>query len=132
MGFDINPFTPIIDTVGKIIEKVLPDKAAQDAAKASLLAQQSTQDFQLLMGQLQANIEEAKSTNWWVAGWRPGAGWCCVLALFIQFVVTPVSAAVGFKIPTLDTGPLVTMLLSLLGIAGLRTYEKAKDAESNR
>lgn len=128
----LNPLQPIIDTVGKIIDKVVPDRAAADAAKAQLLSQESTQEFQLLYGQLQANIEEAKSTNWWVAGWRPGAGWCCVAALFEQFVLSPTATAFGFHIPILDTGPLVTMLLSLLGIGAMRTYEKKTGSESNR
>jgi hypothetical protein len=133
MDFSIsNPISSIIDTVGKIIDKAVPDRAAADAAKAQLLSQESTQEFQLLLGQIQANIEEAKSTNWWVAGWRPAVGWCCVTALAVQFIITPLGAAMGFKIPPLDTGPLITMLVSLLGIAGMRTAEKITGSEGKR
>ncbi len=133
MDFSIpNPISSIVDTIGKIIDKVVPDTAARDAAKATLLAQQSTQDFQLLLGQLQINIEEAKSPNWFVAGWRPAVGWICVLGLAVEYFVFPLVALAGFKLPPIDFSTLMGLLLPLLGIGAMRTIEKIQGAEGNR
>lgn len=128
----LDPITAVSDLVKTTLDKIFPDANQKAQAQAAFQTLQATEEFQLLAGQLQINLAEASSTNWWVAAWRPASGWCCVFALFIQFVVTPIGHAIGINISTLDTGPLITMLLSLLGIAGLRTYEKRTDSEANR
>lgn len=127
-----NPISSIVDTIGKIIDKVVPDTAAKEAAKAALLAQQSTQDFQLLLGQLQVNIEEAKSTNWFIAGWRPAVGWVCLAGLGIEYLLFPVVGLFGVKLPPVDFGTLMGLLIPILGIGTMRTVEKVQDAEGNR
>lgn len=128
----LDPISAVSDLIKTTIDKIFPDANQKAQAQAAFETLKATQDFQLLAGQLQVNLAEAGSTNWWVAGWRPGCGWICLFALAVQFVITPLGAAFGLKIPYLDTGPLITMLLSLLGIAGLRTYEKSTNSESNR
>ena len=145
MDFSIpNPISSIVDTIGKIIDKVVPDTAARDAAKAALAQQQNTQDFQLLMGQLQVNIEEAKSTNWFVAGWRPAFGWIGALAILYSYVVlpfaefflyiwgTPAMVEQFGKFPHLDLTVLWPLVTGMLGMGASRTYEKVQNAEGNR
>jgi hypothetical protein len=140
----LNPLQPVIDTVGKIIDKVVPDKAQADAAKAALLSQESAQEFQLLYGQLQANIEEARSTNWFVAGWRPAFGWIGVMAILYSYIVLPFAEFFLYvygspatieqfaKLPHLDLTVLWPLITGMLGIAAARSVEKVKDAEGNR
>jgi hypothetical protein len=133
MDFSIsNPISSIVETIGKIIDKVVPDTAAKEAAKAALLAQQSTQDFQLLLGQLQINIEEAKSTNWFIAGWRPAVSWVCACGLALQYLIFPIVALAGYKVPPVDFSTLMGILIPILGLGAYRTVEKVKDAEGNR
>ena len=88
---------------------------------------------ELAKGQLAINAEEAKSRNIFVAGWRPSVGWCCSLALFAHFLVFPtmdvVTAYMGIEpvsYPQFDMDSLMTVLLGLLGLGGMRSYEKAK------
>ena len=66
-------------------------------------------------------------------GWRPCIGWICGIAFGYHFVLQPVIifvvALVGMEIPELpefDMGTLLTVLGGMLGIGGLRTYEKQK------
>lgn len=135
----LNPIQPIIDTVGKIIDKVVPDRAAADAAKAQLLSQESTQEFQLLLGQIQANIEEAKSTNWFVAGARPFILWGCGFAMIYVAILDPIGRFIAMVMfhyagpfPVIDTTITMQALLGLLGLSGMRTYEKRTGTEGNR
>jgi hypothetical protein len=83
-------------------------------------------------GQAATNTAEAQSGNWFVAGWRPWIGWVCGLALAVQFVVGPLAVWVfdllGHPIqapPTLDD-MLWELMFGMLGMGGLRTFEKIK------
>jgi hypothetical protein len=123
----------LIPTVGKIIEKIIPDKAAAAEAKLKLLElQQSgelarlTAETELAKGQLAINAEEAKNANLFVSGWRPSVGWVCSLALVYQFFLRPALVTFGHPAPELPMGDLITILLGLLGLGTLRTVEKVK------
>lgn len=76
--------------------------------------------------QTDINLAEAQNPNLFVSGWRPAVGWTCVLALIWNYIVAPLLIAVGLKMPGLDVGELITLLLAVLGVGGLRTYEKAQ------
>ena len=144
----IDPGAEIINGAAKIIGmfKLSPELKAQlqaqlteenlDMEKARLAAELTE-----VQGQLEINKQEAASTNWFVAGWRPAVGWVCVSALFYAYVVQPFSIfalacfhrTLPANLPTLDTGTLISgLLIPLLGIAGLRTYEKVTGTEGNR
>ena len=85
------------------------------------------------MLQAVANIHEAQHPNWFVAGWRPALGWLCVLLLSYvwigrDFIVIGLSLLNRKDIipllPKLEAGEILTLVLALLGLGGLRTYEK--------
>ena len=101
----------IIDSVlsigSTILDRVIPDVNAREKAKQELEKALSEQDFQLALGQIQINQEEAKSENIFKSGWRPSIGHAAILIPF-------------------DTNTLMTVLGGLLGIGGLRTIEKIK------
>jgi uncharacterized membrane protein (DUF485 family) len=67
-----------------------------------------------------------------VAGWRPAVGWTCAAAFAVQFVGAPivqaVAAALGHPVtvPPMDMEYLMTVLMGMLGLGGLRTFEKIK------
>ena len=85
----------------------------------------------IVQGQLDANKIEAASSSVWVSGWRPGAGWICVAALGMQYVARPliswIAAVSGHPLPSLPgiDDNLWQLLVGLLGLGGLRSYEKA-------
>lgn len=112
----------------KIIDKFVPDPAAKARAEADLRAALLAWD----QGQAATNAAEAGSGNWFVAGWRPWIGWVCGLALAVQFVVGPLAVwafdVTGHPIqapPPLDD-MLWELMFGMLGLGGLRTFEKIR------
>lgn len=98
------------------------------------------QDLEELKAQLgiiekihETNIEEAKSTNLFIAGWRPFIGWICGFALGYHFIFAPLlTSLLNIPLPNLDYTYLNDILIALLGLGTLRTFEKIKKAEGNR
>ena len=82
--------------------------------------------------QLDVNAKEASHRSVFVAGWRPAIGWCGALALFFAFILSPCiewyAKFSGMDIvpPAIETGPLLAIVTSMLGVAGMRSFEKAK------
>lgn len=116
----------------KIIDRVIPDKTAAAQAQAELVKMQVSGELEQLAGQLEVNKVEAANSSLFVAGWRPFIGWVCGAALAYQFVIRPIVTwavpSMGYQIaemPGLDDN-LWELLTGMLGLGGLRTYEKVK------
>jgi hypothetical protein len=114
-------------------------KSPEDAVKLAELAGKYQSEIlaaDLQQAQMQADVnkQEASSSSMFVAGWRPAVGWVCAVGLLTQFLVAPlttwVAALLGKTVvfPTLDMGTLMTLLLGMLGLGGMRTYEKISAA----
>jgi len=85
-----------------------------------------------LQAQIELNKIEAQNASVFVSGWRPAAGWVCVLGLFYTFLLQPLLAwATSSKPPEIDTTLLIQLLFGMLGLAGIRTYEKGKGIARN-
>ena len=125
--------TSLIGPVSSILDKVVPD-ADEKARLAHEIATMSDQHAQqLALAQVEVNKAEAASGSLFKGGWRPFVGWICGIALLYHFILSPlilfgVSLA-GVDIPPIpefDMGTLMTVLMGMLGLGGLRTYEKQK------
>jgi hypothetical protein len=83
---------------------------------------------QILELQTKINEVEAQHRSMFVAGWRPSVGWVCSLAFAYHFVAFPIVRTIypDVDFPELDTEPLFTVLMGMLGLGGLRTFEKLK------
>lgn len=129
-------FLPLITSV---LDKVLPDATAAADAKLKMLelAQRGElavldADTRLALAQLEVNKVEA-GTDLFRGGWRPAVGWVCVLGLGYQLVLRPllpwavkVCGADVPDLPSIDTETLMVLLTGMLGLGGLRTFEKVK------
>ena len=122
----IGPVTGLLD---KFIED--KDQKAKLAHDIATMSQRHAQ--QLALAQIKVNAAEAASGSLFKGGWRPFVGWVCGVAFCYHFIIQPlivfVVALTGTTIPDLpsfDMGTLLTVLGGLLGIGGLRTYEKQK------
>lgn len=122
---------------GKLIDRLWPDPVERDKQKVRMLELAQAGEFkeleaelELLKGQIQINAIEAQSNSFWKSGWRPFVGWVCGTGFATQFVFGPlltwISAMAGYTVefPQLDMGTLMTCLFGLLGLGGMRTYEK--------
>lgn len=76
--------------------------------------------------QIEVNKVEATHRSIWVAGWRPFIGWTCGAGILYIFLLAPVLEQIGFQRVEVDGALLLTLLGTLLGNAGLRTFEKIK------
>ena len=127
----------LIGPVTGLLDKVIEDKD-QKAALAHEIATMSERHAQeLAKGQLEINKAEAASGSVFKGGWRPFIGWVCGVAFAYHFVIQPfivfgVTAA-GVEIPPLpefDMSSLMTVMMGMLGLGGLRTFEKTKKVAS--
>lgn len=129
----------LIPVIGTVLEKVLPDPQASADAKIRLmeLAQKGElavldAETKLALGQLEVNKVEA-GTDMFRGGWRPATGWACVFGLVYQFLIQPLLpwlvAVCGGSVPPLppiDNETLMVLLTGMLGLGGLRTFERIK------
>lgn len=129
----------LIPLLGTLFDKIIPDPQA--AAEAKLRALELAQrgelavlgaDMQLALGQMEINKAEA-ATDMFRGGWRPATGWTCVAGLIYQFLLVPllpwiVTVAGGTvpELPAIDNDTLMVLLTGMLGLGGLRTFEKVK------
>ena len=123
----ISPVTGLLD---KFIED--KDQKAALAHEISTMAERHAQE--LAMSQIKVNQEEAKSGSLFIGGWRPFVGWTCGIALMYHFILQPCilffATIFGAELPPLpsfDMGSLMTVLKRMLGLGGLRSFEKDKN-----
>jgi hypothetical protein len=123
---DITGVGSLADLASNVINKIWPDKS--EAEKQQLAAAVS-----IVQGQLEVNKEEAKNPSVFVSGWRPFIGWVCGAALGYTYLGYPLAlwvTSVWFPtvhVPALgNDGMLYELLFGMLGMGGLRTFEKIK------
>ena len=119
---------PKLNVVAGIIDKVAGhvDKFTLDKEEKAQLIQEINK------AQIEVNKVEAGSSSLFVSGWRPFVGWTCGVALCYHFVLQPflmfVLSSIGnpMELPVFHMETLTTVLMGMLGLGGLRTYEKVK------
>ena len=116
----------LIDPISNILDKFVADKDLKQKLEHEL----KTELHRANMAQIEVNKEEAKHRTVFVAGWRPFTGWVCATALAYHFIIEPVIVFVlalyniQLTLPQFDMASLLTVLMGMLGLGGLRTYEK--------
>ena len=124
----------LIEPVSKILNKFVADKDL----KAKLQHELNTELHKANMAQLEVNKVEAAHKNMFVAGWRPFVGWCCASALAYHFILQPILVFVlslsGYQValPEFDMSSLMTVLLGMLGLGGMRTIEKVQNVSREK
>ena len=122
-------FKPISDLIGKAI----PDKTKRMELESSIKSQM----IDLQKSQNEINLEQAKHASIFVSGARPAIMWICAFGLGWQFVFQPVAVwiiAVGgidVVLPIIETEGLLSLTLALLGLGGMRSFEKSKGIQRN-
>ena len=123
----------LVGPVTGILDKFIEDKDQKAALAHEIATMSEKHAQQLAMSQIEVNKAEAASGSIFKGGWRPFIGWGCGLAFAYHFILQPilvfVFAATGASLPELpefDMGTLLPVLGGMLGIGGLRTYEKQR------
>tara|TARA_B100000287_G_scaffold122477_1_gene114349 strand:+ start:22342 stop:22713 length:372 start_codon:yes stop_codon:yes gene_type:complete len=117
--------TNLIQPVTQILDKFIPDADTKQklAHEINTMTEKHTQEA--LLAQLEINKQDAKG-NWFQSSWRPATAWVCVLGFGVNFLVSPICAGFGVIIPQADTSTMLPVLMGMLGLGGLRTYERVK------
>ena len=125
--------TSLIEPVTGLLDKFIEDKdqKAKLAHEIATMGEKHAQ--QLSLAQIEVNKAEAASGSFFKGGWRPFVGWVCAVAFAYHFVIQPllifIFSFIGIEppdLPEFQMNTLLTVLGGLLGIGGLRTYEKQK------
>jgi hypothetical protein len=134
----LDPVTAILNVGNSLIDRLLPDKAQNDAAKAALVQMQVKGELDNIQGQIETNKVEAASNSKFVAGWRPWIGWVCGAAMGYAFIGQPVIVTLiavvqciirhqpfdKSMLPIIDMSQMWPVLIALLGMGTLRTVDK--------
>ena len=133
----MDPITLLLSVGNKLIDHFFPDANQAAAAKLRLLEMQQNGDLQVMASQMEINKIEAQNPSLFVSGWRPFIGWGCGFAFLYVALFEPIIrfiASVGFKyagiFPTIDATITMQVLLGLLGLAGMRSWEKKEGVAS--
>lgn len=130
---------PIIDLISPVLDKVLsfiPNPVEREKVRAEQMAQLLQILAKADESQTEINKVEAANTNLFVSGWRPFVGWVCGAGVAWTFVLQPVLDWVlaiykpGLTTPILDSSQLLSLLLGLLGMGAMRSYDKVKGVAS--
>lgn len=127
-----NIITALLPVLGDVIDRFLPDKTEAAKVKAEM-------EFKLLetvnsinLGQIEINKQEAQHRSPYVAGWRPFIGWACAAGFMWAFLGKPIVSWIiaiydpTLVLPELDIDGLLEMTFGMLGLAGLRSWEKSR------
>jgi len=118
--------------IGKtIIERFIPDPEAKQAAEMEMFKMAADGELKQVIAQLEINAAEAQHASIFVAGWRPAFGWCGAIGFLYSTVIQPVivwyGASKGWpQPPEVNIDLLWVVITGMLGIGGLRTFEKTK------
>lgn len=116
----------LIDPVSKIVNKFIKDKDLQ----AKLDHELQTLFHERNLAQIELLKEDAKSSSAFQKNWRPAVGWICALAMAYHFILHPIIltilTATGYvvELPDFDFAQLSTILMAMLGMSSLRSYDK--------
>ncbi|MDC3332749.1 holin family protein [bacterium] len=122
----------LIGPVSAILDKVIPDTNLKEklSHEIATMAERHTQEQ--VMAQIEVNKIEAAHNSMFVAGWRPAIGWICALGMAGNFLIIPfVNMALelfetGVEIPLIALSEMMPVLMGMLGLGAMRTFEKTK------
>ena len=115
----------LIGPATKLLDKVIEDKDQKNALAHEIATMAERHAQELAKGQLEVNKVEAAHKSLFVAGWRPAIGWVCALGLFYNVILANI-IGIWVDVPEIDTTLLVPVMMGMLGLGAMRSYEKVQ------
>ena len=121
----------LLPVASKLLGKFIEDKDTKNklAHEIATMAEKHAQEIALQ--QIKVTQEEAKG-NWFQSSWRPLIGWVCGLSLMINYMISPICAGFGIIIPQADMSVMMPLMFGMLGISGMRSYDKMKKTDTKK
>ena len=115
----------LIAPVTNLLDKFIPDADTKQKIAHEIATMSQRHAQEIALAQIEVNKAEAAG-NWFQAGWRPATGWVCVAGFAVNFLISPLAAVFGVTIPQADTAVMLPVLMGMLGLGTMRTYERVK------
>ena len=115
----------LIGPATKLLDKVIEDKDQKNALAHEIATMAERHAQELAQGQLEVNKVEAAHKSLFVAGWRPAIGWVCALGIFYNVILANI-IGIWVDVPEIDTTLLVPVMMGMLGLGAMRSYEKVQ------
>lgn len=117
----LSTLAALVTPAMSILEKAIPDKDLREKLSHELAVLADKQ----ITAQIEVNKVEAAHKSIFIAGWRPAIGWICGFALLYSTIISPI-LGIWVTVPEVDTSLLTTVLMGMLGLGAMRTFEKTK------
>ena len=121
----------LIGPVTGLLDKFIEDKDQKNALAHEISTMADKHALELAKGQLAVNAIEAAHKSLFVSGWRPAVGWCFCLALLYNTILSPV-LSIWFSVPEVDSSLLTPVLMGMLGMGAMRSFEKSKGVQREK
>ena len=121
----------LVQPITSLLDKVIEDKDTKNNIAFELATMAERHAQELAKGQLEVNKVEAAHKSLFVSGWRPAIGWICGLALLYSTILAPI-LGIWFTVPPVDSSLLNSVLMGMLGLGAMRSYEKKNNVARDK
>ena len=121
----------LLPVASKLLGKFIEDKDTKNKLAHEIATMAEKHGQQLALAQIEVLKEDAKG-NWFQSSWRPLIGWISGLSLGINYMVAPICAGFGITIPQADMSVMMPLMFGMLGIGGMRSFDKFKKTDTKK
>lgn len=121
----------LVGPVTGLLDKFIEDKDQKNKLAHEIATMAEKQAHELALAQIDVLKQDAKG-NWFQSSWRPLIGWISGLSLGINYMVAPICAGFGVDIPQADMSVMMPLMFGMLGIGGMRSFDKAKKTDTKK
>ena len=115
----------LIKPISEILDKFIPDADVKQKIAHELATMSEKHIHEIAKAQIEVNKEKAKG-NCVQSSLGPATAWVCVAGFAVNFLISPLLAPFGIDVPQADTSTMLPVLMGMLGLGGMRSYEKTK------
>lgn len=129
----LNLISSLVAPVSGLLDKFIEDKDQRALLAHEIATLADKQANEQAVAQIELNKVEAAHQSMFVAGWRPAVGWVCALAMLLNFILIPFInlgmefAGASIRLDLIEMDTMMPVLLGMLGLGGMRSYEKARN-----
>lgn len=129
----LNLISSLVAPVSGLLDKFIEDKDQRALLAHEIATLAEKQANEQAVAQIELNKVEAAHQSMFVAGWRPAVGWVCALAMLLNFILIPFInlgmefAGASIRLDLIEMDTMMPVLLGMLGLGGMRSYEKARN-----
>ena len=127
----LNLLGNLVGPVTGLLDKFIEDKDQKNKLAHEIATMAEKQAHELALAQIDVLKADAKG-NWFQSSWRPLIGWISGLSLGINYMVAPICAGFGVMIPQADMSVMMPLMFGMLGIGGMRSFDKAKKTDTKK